>query len=187
MDTAQAYDLVNKLSDHFQIPRPSLRFAGRGSVAYNVQNQIRLGSGYPGNPSSQEDILLHEFAHLLDYRRGTYNSQDPHGPGFFRALRDIVFFHRNDLTKYTWHGDYYKVYVAAYGAGYTRAPHFKHERRVALASGVRYYKGDRVTFVHRSIRMVGVIQNLRGFGRARVAVDGGRTWYVPQHLLTKMV
>lgn len=130
--------IVQKLSGHFSIPMPTIKFNdGHKSWATYNKHLICMGCDHDNyvwlNPI---DSVLHEFAHMLNYYRGNIREgvwRVHHGIHFQLALCDTVMVYYGNLYKYGWDLEYASI-CKAFGNGELLEEYkiFCKERKVKL-------------------------------------------------------
>ena len=111
MTREEATEALALLAAEFGIAKPSLSWSERtrNGRAHPQENRIAIG---PLAWTGTLHALLHEFAHILAYRRYACSGHDER---FMRALLDTVtaWFGADGVSKYAWFTEYKRV--AAFG------------------------------------------------------------------------
>lgn len=113
---ARAIVMLAVLSNKFDVPPVQVAYTkGR---AYYHNDCIFL------NEEDEEYVVLHEFAHYLDHRKGNRASRDadrrsrgsrrdPHGTAFVILLAAVATKYYGEPQSYPWHKDYRSVHAKA--------------------------------------------------------------------------
>lgn len=107
---ADAEELIEILSAHFEVPVPTLRWSQRSVRGYAYYTRWLIAAG-PLVWRGTTNCLLHEFAHLLAYRRYGKDGEG-HKRRFIETLIEVVEAWHGDVTKYGWGTEYITVAAA---------------------------------------------------------------------------
>lgn len=104
----EAEEMLAILSAYFDIPKPTLvwRERVRNGRASWKNNAIMCGHLAWRGPVNS---MLHEFAHILHFRRIKGIPKKHHGAEFVQALWDTAQAWLGDATKYDWSTEYVSV------------------------------------------------------------------------------
>jgi hypothetical protein len=183
---ATARAAVAELARRFGIrePRTEIAKGRRNSVAYCLSYRIRFGDA---DWHGWEQATLHEFTHILLYARRTRHA---HNRTFYAALCEVIRTAGQVEAEYAWHNEYETLWRYAARDGLTARCWWKTEWRAGLAAAnspppVRLVSpGQRVSFEFKGTSFTGIVQTADRGCRARVKLDDGRQFYVPQRHLT---
>jgi hypothetical protein len=130
---AMCEEMLEILSSYFGIEKPRLNWLPKSKRAYAFyyDNKIDIGGVFRPNLLNPVDTVLHEFAHILTFRRyieptpikerykfpeNKYNRYGnpaygrdvvkPHGKEFIRTLVEVIEVWYGDVDKYEWTKEY---------------------------------------------------------------------------------
>jgi len=112
----EALELLAILAVHFNVPMPNLAWSIDGVRGHAKLEQWTIFAG-ARSWIGTTNLLLHEFAHLLNFKRNGYGrtrsgARRPHGPLFIETLYEVAEAWHGDAAKYGW-GLEYKTVAAA--------------------------------------------------------------------------
>lgn len=106
---------IQTLCEHFEITKPDLWIKPKNQRAryWNPNTRKRRPRGRIVLTGTDEWVMLHEFAHHLNYHK--YGGRN-HDKYYKRALwKTVMFYYDGDPTKYRWDLEYTRV--RQYGCG----------------------------------------------------------------------
>ena len=106
----EAQEALVFLAQKFKIPLPELRWykRARRGWAYVLSNMLITG---PNCWRGVTDSLLHEFSHILNFKRqGKRRAPPPHDYRFFETLIDVTTAWYGNPIKYNWITEYRTIY-----------------------------------------------------------------------------
>lgn len=112
MEHTQAKEIITLLSKEFKVRPPKLEMIrGKRSWYRSRKKLISFGVGWE-NHFTRENVLLHEFAHHLEYCRNggqLADKKSAHSAYFVKCLIEVVEYYYGDLSKYAWDKEYKQV------------------------------------------------------------------------------
>ena len=127
----EVQEALELLASVYRIPTPILRWSNktRNGRSYPHIHAISIGINVW---AGIENVLLHEFSHILHYRlpHAKTKRREVHGSAFYSCLLGVIreWYGVGNEYKYNWHNDYPRIHSIAVSSGYSNKPHHKKRR-----------------------------------------------------------
>jgi len=178
----EVHKMVELLSAEFKIDVPRVqRGTGRTSWCHRTNGVLWLTISV-NDWHGIEGATLHEFAHVLCWLR--YKSFRHEQP-FYRCLKEVIHAWRGEVRSYEWDKEYWTLWNYAKKEGLTDKIHHRSIKNVTTVSG-GFRRGDQVMWSSpRFGHQKGIVISAYSGCRARVNIDDGRCYFVPQNWLLR--